>query len=358
MNNFKWYVASILLILIPKAVFPEDNTKMLSNLAGKTKNWLEGFQKNAGGNTFYYDCFRSDVRNCLITRCTNGEMGIDWETRNLPESFDKQTAGFLWMASIDLTSEYSIFDVTFNGIKRFEIATSTERNWQVRSADGGILSFVAVETDRHGDVSGYMMLEAPAAWLVMGSAQKIGITGRAENSNAWVIVYQATDALAYLHGSADNDLWAELSLVRSGSELHCRLTAPTSLAGKEITCSASGENRNITMNQGNLCAEAEFVLPLSQLSKGFRMKDSNGAIFIAGKLSDEFNKTRLINNYILSNESKRSGDTLRIYAQRKFRPRLVADLVKLSKSPLRNGQILLMNSSHQDIAWMDSPEKC
>ncbi|MCF6357631.1 MAG: glycosyl hydrolase-related protein, partial [Draconibacterium sp.] len=35
-----------------------------------------------------------------------------------------------------------------------------------------------------------------------------------------------------------------------------------------------------------------------------------------------------------------------------------ASLLKLSKSVLSNGKIYLMNSSHQDIAWMDSPEKC
>lgn len=34
------------------------------------------------------------------------------------------------------------------------------------------------------------------------------------------------------------------------------------------------------------------------------------------------------------------------------------NILLLSKSRLNKGEILLMNSSHQDLAWMDFLEKC
>jgi Leu/Phe-tRNA-protein transferase len=40
------------------------------------------------------------------------------------------------------------------------------------------------------------------------------------------------------------------------------------------------------------------------------------------------------------------------------KPETVKSLLNLSNSNLSEGKIFLMNSSHQDIAWMDSPEKC
>lgn len=40
------------------------------------------------------------------------------------------------------------------------------------------------------------------------------------------------------------------------------------------------------------------------------------------------------------------------------RPETVKAILDLSNSNLSKGKIYLMNSSHQDIAWMDSPEKC
>jgi alpha-mannosidase len=42
----------------------------------------------------------------------------------------------------------------------------------------------------------------------------------------------------------------------------------------------------------------------------------------------------------------------------KQKPETVKSLIDLSNSNLVRGKIYLMNSSHQDIAWMDSPEKC
>jgi alpha-mannosidase len=48
-------------------------------------------------------------------------------------------------------------------------------------------------------------------------------------------------------------------------------------------------------------------------------------------------------------------DDKKIWEQK---PETVKALMELSNSNLANGKIYIMNSSHQDIAWMDSPEKC
>ena len=33
-----------------------------------------------GKNGFVYDSFRTDVKECMLTRCTDGNFGIEWET--------------------------------------------------------------------------------------------------------------------------------------------------------------------------------------------------------------------------------------------------------------------------------------
>jgi alpha-mannosidase len=57
----------------------------------------------------------------------------------------------------------------------------------------------------------------------------------------------------------------------------------------------------------------------------------------------------LINNLV---SAQVSMDSL------KQKPETVKAILNLSNSKLSMGKIYLMNSSHQDIAWMDSPEKC
>ena len=168
----------------------DDDQKPVFDLAGLSKNWVEGFQKNVGGNEFSYSSFRSDVSDALITRCTDGKMAIEWETSKIPENLSKNEAGFLWIAAFDLTPERYIFDLYLNNEKRFEIPTTTKKNWEIKTADGGKLSFTTVESDQHGDAHGYMWLVAPKSWLKPGDAQKIKIVGRSAGSNTWLIVYR------------------------------------------------------------------------------------------------------------------------------------------------------------------------
>ena len=113
-----------------KAFAGNDQLKVLYDLAAKSKNWMEGFQKNTGENTFSYHTFRNDLTDGLITRCSTGQSGIEWETQPLSATYSETNAGFLWIASINLTNDKNIFDVFVNGTKRFEIPTSMNKEWQ------------------------------------------------------------------------------------------------------------------------------------------------------------------------------------------------------------------------------------
>ncbi|MEN8118190.1 MAG: hypothetical protein ABFS16_14490, partial [Bacteroidota bacterium] len=113
----------------------DDHTKLLFELAAKSKNWFEGFQTNIGKNEFSYHSFRNDVSKSMITRCKDGKMAIEWETELVPEDWTENEAGVLWIAAFDLTPENLVFDVFINGIKRFEIPTTTQKNWKIKSGD-------------------------------------------------------------------------------------------------------------------------------------------------------------------------------------------------------------------------------
>ncbi|MBK6284138.1 MAG: hypothetical protein IPF54_17165 [Draconibacterium sp.] len=105
-------------------------------------------------------------------------------------------------------------------------------------------------------------------------------------------------------------------------------------------------------------AESEFVLPLSAKNKPFYLNDSKGEVFVVKSLGEPFQTTRLLANSVLFNESKIVNGKTELTAKRNYKPKTVSSLLKLSESNLAKGKIYLMNSSHQDIAWMDSPEKC
>lgn len=352
------FINFLLLLIWVSGNAQNDSTKLLFDLAGKSGKWYEGFQKNTGSNEFTYHSFRNDVSDALITRCTNGQMEIEWETTMVAESFQQKEAGFLWIAAMDLTSEKVIFDVYVNGTKRFEIPSGENRNWQINSDKGGTLSFLTVETDQNNDAHGYMYLTIPENWLIKGKNQNIKIVGRAYNSNAWIIVYRATDVLSFLQNSVEFDVWLDLVLEEKNNELKGTITAPFFLAGKELSCTTENLNEKIQLKGKNGIATGEILLPISAKNKKFLLNDPKGEVFVIQSLGMPLKSTKLLSKGVLINESNTTGNQIRLSAKRNYKPNTVSSLLKLSDSNLGKGKIYLMNSSHQDIAWMDSPEKC
>ena len=359
MNKFGILVIALALQMTVGKVFAgNDQLKILYDLAGKSKNWMEGFQKNMGENSFSYHSFRNDVTDGLITRCSNGQTGIEWETQPLSATYSEPLVGFLWIASINLTSDRNIFDVYVNGIKRFEIPTSTNKEWEITTPDGGKLSFTVVNTDDQEGAHGYMSMIAPVSWLTKGAAQKIGITGRANKNNDWLIVFQATDAIGYLQNSAKYDIQVKLILEEKNGSLECLLQAPAYLTGSELNLTSTGKTRKINLKLGESYSESTFTLPLSAKNHPFKLNDSEGELISVSSLGEATKNTLLLNKAVLNNDCKIRNNNIIVEAHRTYNPSTVSDMLKLSGSILGKGQILLMNSSHQDIAWMDSPEKC
>ena len=335
-----------------------DPQQILHNLAEKSKGSIDGFKKNTGENTFSYHSFRNDVTEGLITRCSDGKTGIEWDTDVVPQTFAEPQACFLWIASVNLTKDQGIFDVFVNGIKRFEIPASTKKEWEITSPDGGKLSFIPALTDDQEGAHGYMSLTAPASWLQKGVSQKIGITGRANKNNVWIIVFQASDAVSYLQNASKFDVRLKLVAEEKNGSLECRVSCPLYLAGNDLSVTFSDKTKKISLKQGATEAESTFKLPVTAKNNPFKLSDLNGELIITSSFGEVTTSTKLLNKAVLTNKTTKNGDKIVIEAARSYDPGTVSGMVALSNSILSKGQILLMNSSHQDIAWMDSPEKC
>ena len=90
----------------------------------------------------------------------------------------------------------------------------------------------------------------------------------------------------------------------------------------------------------------------------FIVMDKSGELISLTSLMEETKKQKLLPKSLLINEVKFENEKTLLYSQRVYKPHTVDNLLKLADSKLSSGKIFLMNSSHQDIAWMDSPEKC
>ena len=325
-------------------------------LAEKTAGYSEGFVKNTGLNDFTYHSFREDISQSILTRCTDGNMSIQWETAPAPSDIEK-SHGFIWMASMDLTDEKCRFDMFIDGVKRFEIFSGPGPELHTKNIDGGKVDFHTVEIDHHGDAHGYMTLVAPARWLSPGRPLEIKITGSASGSNTWIIVYKADDALSYLQNKAKYSFLLEASLTGNENGWDLLLKSPGCFSGRKLEIIA-GERRitGLLETKGN---NAEANIRIDKLSRdgALIIEDDMGKIVDIRNLSISGKDVKILNKVVLINEL-RINQGINIKAQRVYRPKTGSSLLKLSRSGIKNGTIYLMNSSHQDIAWMDIPARC
>ncbi|MBK7171659.1 MAG: alpha-mannosidase [Bacteroidales bacterium] len=338
----------------------ENNRSMaLTDFAIKTREYQEGFVRSLPGNDFSYHSFRNDLTDALLTRCNDGSMAIEWQTSEVNVEPGKKGSGFVWIAAIDMTDASATFDVYINGVKRFIIPTGNREKFELESEDGGILAFITVEMDQHSDAHGYMSLWAPNSWLSPGKPLDIKIVGSASGSNSWIIIYKALDAFSYLQESVRYNSWAKLLISGAKSSPQLQVQLPKTYAGKTVSVKINKKSYllNVTDESGNQICRLSLKKAIP-VGASVAISDEYGEILSLPSIDAEGKSTRLTYKALLQADVIKGENSYEIHAIRTYKPKTVSSLKALAGSGLAKGTIYLMNSSHQDIAWMDSPEKC
>ena len=338
-----------------------EANKQLSLFAAKTAGWIEGFARNTGVNEFSYHSFRGDITRCLLTRCSDGQMEIEWETGEVGSGRALGETGFVWMAAINHEKDKKLFDFYVNGKKEFEIESGKTGNWMLKNENGLVLEFLQVENDQHGDAHGYMALSLPANRAIAGKPVKLKIAGQAGNSQSWIIVFQAGDALRYLQESDKFNSWCEIEFAKEKGKYLANFTLPVKYAGKEIYIIVGSHRITLTPQEASGGISACRLSLTSKEIEGnpFMLEDESGTLLYRNKIDEAGQSIQITEQGILTSEfSKTSSGTTRIKATRDYDTKQANLFRELGRSAMKEGIVYLMNSSHQDIAWMDDPEKC
>lgn len=357
----KTHLIPILILFISLISFSsgaqDQSIQRTFKIVALAKSFNEGFQKNIGKNEFSYQSLRDDVTESLITRCTDGSLAIKWETSPVTNNI-KEGAGFVWLAAVDHTTEGKKFNVFVNDILRFTFISSGNPEREFAGNDGGKMGFTGISTDQHGDFHGYMWTWLPESWLIAGKPQTIKIVGEAAGSNSWIIVFKAKDALAYLLNSAKYSTWSELTATPDKKGYFVSMNAPLNKVGEKIMIEFNKEKQTAQLVAGKEKSSVSFFLPKSVAGQRVSIKDETGKICTVTEFGKAGSRTIMIPKSLLTIETTKEDEIIKIKTLRTYKPATIESLAALAQSPAANGNIYLMNSSHQDIAWMDSPENC
>jgi alpha-mannosidase len=159
-------------------------------------NYLKGYQKEiAGENISYISALPEFATTALLTRCTDGNYFIEWETETLPESFTDKYVYFAWVAAYSKNTSHGNrdFDLYVNDRKALTFSTFKDKNlpsWTYSGPGGEAIVFEYKTDDGAGDAHGYIYLKIPVSSLTKGKPVRLKVAGQKADSRDWYMTFK------------------------------------------------------------------------------------------------------------------------------------------------------------------------
>ncbi|MFH0991198.1 MAG: glycoside hydrolase family 38 C-terminal domain-containing protein [bacterium] len=324
------------------------------------KDCIEGYSETIGGRTITYARLRNEYSTALLTRATNGLLAIEWKTPPLPHSVSSKEIRVVVLAGMYGQEPTGFrFTLSVNNVERFIFPSTIQNSWAVNGLQGGHLLFHGLMRDQYGDHFGIMEMRLPTAWLQAAKPAMIKIVGEKANHAAWVMVYPAPDVLSYLRGKNGNDSYFTLTITPNGLTCQATFSGCSFWNNKYLAYSFVGRKLDsVLLSSVNGQSTATFSLPLD-LRKAFALSIESEEIAAIDTLFGFFSKSEIYPKKLITLKSRR--DSLQrwiLEGESHYTPELGTSLSALSALRSSSGQQHLMISTHQDIAWMDSPQQC
>lgn len=327
-----------------------DNHQQIE-LGHQANTFIEGYASDNGSGHFQYHSLFGAVTPSLLVRSES--PFIEWKSAPIPIKHKGKFVEFMWLASADAGGSTPEFYFYINKLKRFSFSQGEAESWEQKGEEGAVLKYIHVKSDQHGDTHGYMHLKIPTQWVTHGKSVDFKLEGNQQGGTAWLQVYRQENVCDFLYNKSVKESWLEINL--KNNQLH--LSASANQAYENVFISIG-----TTEFKSKLDATAQAVIETKDLAqhKGvWSVQFENGQRFSGTVFNNSEQFYALSQNGTIKFvKATLDNNNWTVQAQSVYQPQMVQKVLELSSSHLAKGTICLMNSSHQDIAWMDDVEKC
>ncbi|MGB3151125.1 MAG: glycosyl hydrolase-related protein [Maribacter sp.] len=324
-------------------------------LYGIAKNDIEGYKEMLSGSEYFlYPSLREDVNVSMIARATTGQMGFEFLTGEVPADYKEDTVTFFMLSDIDFNLNES-FDIDVNDKHLLTFNTTEEGNLVISENPGkGDAQYILVRRDGNGDGIGVFRLTVPTSWVKKGESAKVKFNGHKKNSNCWVMIFKADDALSRVKKSVQS----ESAFVIKEQNGILYVDAPTFFDGKKVYTISDGEkSKTKTFKAQGELSKVSFTIDAPK--KEFSIVYDDTEIEVSFENGDgTTKKTDIVGNYLMHHQAGNRGDNWYASLTKLYKPEFNETFDDFFEKKYENGLVSIMNSSHQDIAWVDRPEVC
>lgn len=318
------------------------------------KNDIEGYTEMLSGSEFFlYPSLREDVNVSMIARATTGEMGFEFLTGEVPANYSSDSVTFFMLSDIDFNLRES-FDIHVNDKHLLTFNSNEDGTLTVTENPGkGNAQYILVRRDGNGDGIGAFRLTVPTSFLEKGKSAKIKFNGHKKNSNCWVMIFKATDAVERIKKSVSDE--AAFVVKQRNETLY--VDAPTHFNGKQVYLISDGKKSKVKKfkAQGEM-SKVSFNIapPKNTFSIVYDGKELN-LDFVNG--DGMLSKTDIEGKYLYHHNTNYNKGWFASLSKL-YKPEFLETYDNFFDKKYDDGLVSIMNSSHQDIAWVDRPEVC
>ena len=323
------------------------------NLYSICKNDIEGFKAKNYGRDYTYQSIREDVTKALISRASDGKLSFEILTNQIPNNYTKEKASYFFYSNIDLNIREP-FDLFIND--NFAVTFIANEDGTLKTINNPAnveVEYILVKRDANKDGLGAFRLTVPTQLVGKGKEAKIKVQGQKKGSRSWFMIFKADDVIEQLKISSLHE--AAFSIKQSSDVLH--IDAPAHFAGKTVYMESDGiiSEKVIFRKQGDLAKatikidapKEHFKLFYGEEDVEVNFKNKNGICTKSDVIGTYFY------HYNIQNNSGWTAEITKLY-----QPILFNTYTNFFDKKHEDGTISIINSSHQDIAWMDRPEVC
>lgn len=315
---------------------------------------LEGYQEMLSGSEFFtYPSIREDISTSMIARATTGKMGFEFLTSKVPADYSRDQLTFFMLSDIDLNQKKP-FDVFVNDQPLLTFHSNADGSLTIMDNPGqGKAEFILVQRDANGDGIGAFRLTMPTAMVKKGESAKIKFVGKNKGANSWLMIFKATDAVSRIRNSVTTEA-AFVLKERSGT---LYLDAPAHFAGRKVTLVSDGQKsaQKVLQKQGEM-SKASFSLTAPK--HRFSILYDDDEISLSFENGDGQTLITDIIGSFLYHHKTTNAKGWNASLTKLYRPEFLDIYNDFFDRRYENGLVSVMNSSHQDIAWVDRPEIC
>jgi alpha-mannosidase len=348
------------LLAVPSIAQFNEAVERQALLFQSLQSCAEGFARPVSGDVIQYPRLRPAHANALICRATSGAMAIEWITAVPPSPPGDGGVCFAVSAGLFGQEESGkAFDVLVNGVPAFRFRLTTASSWRVEGHDGGWLAFDGVMRDQFGDHFGYLRFMIPGALLRPGEPASMRIVGEKASSSAWVMIYEDPSVTEYLRGKVRYDGYCECSIQRTGTASDVAVVAGSLWAGRTIRLlAAGGTERRAGLSAGSSQAEARCTIEIAP-GQALSLLVDDEEIFRVDSVGETVDVSRITPKQLIQCRAAGTFSGLWTAQYRtSYLPDFGTSLIDLSHTTSHGEQGDIVSSSHQDIAWMDTPDAC